>query len=177
MKIRTLFFSCMIVIFFAQPLWADAGHKKPYIGSEAFEQMKQLIGEWEGSMDMGKGPMKFKTTYRLTSGGSAIVETAFAGMPHEMTTIYHDNSKRQLTMIHYCAEQNQPRMNLISADTRRIAMELSADSDIDVAHEKHMHAITIEFEGKDQMTQYLTPFENGQKKDLVTIALKRQQAM
>ena len=31
---------------------AEEGHKKPYVGSKAFERMKQLAGNWEASMQM-----------------------------------------------------------------------------------------------------------------------------
>ena len=71
---------------------------KPYVGSKAFEQMKQLVGTWEGEMDMGKGPVKVTSNYKLTSNGSAIIETVFEGGPHEMVTVYHDDSHRQVTL-------------------------------------------------------------------------------
>ena len=48
-----------------------------YVGSEAFERVKQLVGFWEGTIDMGQGPEKITASYKLTSGGSAIVETVF----------------------------------------------------------------------------------------------------
>lgn len=53
--------------------------QKPYVGSKAFEQMKHLAGSWETTMDHGQGPMKMKASYKLTAGGSAIVETIFEG--------------------------------------------------------------------------------------------------
>ena len=60
---------------------AAAQEQKPYVGTPEFEQMKQLVGSWEGMMDMGDGPKMVTTNYKLTSGGSAIVETAFEGAP------------------------------------------------------------------------------------------------
>ena len=53
------------------PAWADEeGHHKPYVGSKAFQRMQQLVGNWQVTMDMGKGPQTMKANYRLTSGGS-----------------------------------------------------------------------------------------------------------
>lgn len=162
------------LLFFAVPAVAEKGHEhKPYVGSEAFENMKQLVGLWEATMDMGKGPMKVQASYKLTSGGSAIVETVFEGAPHEMMSVYHDNSNRILTMVHYCAEHNQPRMILKSMKANQLTMELSADSDIDVANEKHIHAATIMFNGKDAMTQEWTKFEKDQKPQVMQIHYKR----
>ncbi len=56
----------------------------PYTGSKEFERMKQLVGAWEGTSDMGKEGAKVRVEYRLTAGGSALVETLSPGAPEEM---------------------------------------------------------------------------------------------
>ena len=86
----------------AAPASAQMG-MEPYKGSSEFEQLKQLIGVWEGEMPMkDKGGeagakhegmpemMKMRVEYRLTAGGSAIQETFNAGSPMEMVSMYHD---------------------------------------------------------------------------------------
>ena len=111
MKIQYLFFSvaAFLLVFGVTQAIAQEHEHKPYTGSKALERMKKLVGAWEGTMDMeGKGTMKSTLTYKLNAADSAIVETVFEGMPHEMTSVYHDDSKRRLTMTHYCAEHNQP---------------------------------------------------------------------
>ena len=62
----------------------------PYSGSKEFERMKQLVGVWEGTSDMGKEGEKVRVEYRLTAGGSALVETLFPGSAEEMVSVYHD---------------------------------------------------------------------------------------
>ena len=53
---KTLFIAMFCFLFGATfSAVADEGHK-PYVSSKAFEQMKQLAGKWEATMDMGKGP-------------------------------------------------------------------------------------------------------------------------
>ena len=146
---------------------------KPYIGSEAFERVKLLKGEWVGTMDMGQGPEKITASYKLTAAGSAIVETVFEGAPHEMVSVYHDNKDRILTMTHYCAEHNQPRFVLKNMGTNMLTLDLSGSSDIDVAHEKHIHAVSIQFDGHDKMTHQWVSFEGGEKKQVVAIDYKR----
>ena len=87
---KTLFIAMFCFLFGATfSAVADEGHK-PYVGSKAFEQMKQLAGNWEATMDMGKGPQTVKASYKLTSAGSALIETVFEGAPHEMVSVYHD---------------------------------------------------------------------------------------
>lgn len=65
----------------AGPIVANAGEYQsaPYTGSREFERMKQLVGSWEGTSDMGKEEKKVRVEYRLTAGGSALLETLFPG--------------------------------------------------------------------------------------------------
>ena len=152
---------------------AEEQEHKPYVGSKAFERMKQLLGSWEGTIDMGKGPEKVTASYALTSGGSAIVETVFEGEKHEMVTVYHDNSRRQLNMTHYCMLGNQPKMMLISAENNEMTFDLSKDADIDVAKESHMHSLKLIVGEKDTMVQEWTQFEGGKETKAVKIAYHR----
>ncbi len=152
---------------------AEEQELKPYVGSEAFERMKQLAGSWEGNMDMGKGPMKVTTSYKVTSNGSALIETVFEGAPHEMVTVYHDDSKHQINFTHYCSLANQPKMNLTAMKGNTLTFDLSGDSDIDSKHETHMHAAAITFDGKDQITQQWTKYEEGKDNQTVKVAYSR----
>lgn len=72
---------------------------------QAFEQLKKLVGTWEQSGQGGS----FKVVYKLTGGGSTLVETQFAGQPHEMVSMYHMYGDK-LIMTHYCAAGNQPTL-------------------------------------------------------------------
>ncbi len=154
-------------------VYAEEQELKPYVGSEAFERMKQLAGSWEGNMDMGKGPMKVATSYKVTSNGSALIETVFEGAPHEMVTVYHDDSKHQINFTHYCSLANQPKMNLTTVEGNTLTFDLSGDSDIDAKHETHMHAAAITFDGKDQITQQWTKFESGKENQIVKVSYSR----
>ena len=170
--LSTFLIGCCLVI--AQPVWAEDMHK-PYSGSQAFERMKQLVGQWEVTMDMGKGPQTFPANYKLTSGGSVVIETMFEDTPMEMVNVYHDNSQKKLHMIHYCAGHNQPKMALIDVKENELNFDLTSEADIDVAHLEHMHAVSLRFDGPDRLTQVWTEYENGQQKKVVEIAYKRVQ--
>ena len=41
-----------LIVFSSFSVMAAEQESKPYVGSEAFERMKQLVGTWEGEMDM-----------------------------------------------------------------------------------------------------------------------------
>ena len=172
---KTLVTAIVIGVLAMSPMQVMAGdHAHPsYAGSDAFESMKQLVGSWEGTMDTGQGPQTITASYKLTAAGSALVETVFEGAPHEMVSIYHDNSDRKLTMGHYCAEHNQPRMMLTSMTNNELKFDLAPDADIDVARDKHIHAAALQFNGKDKMIQRWTSFEPGKEKQVVEIAYTR----
>ncbi len=145
----------------------------PYKGSAEFERMKHLAGTWEGTSDMGKAGEKVRVEYRLTSGGSALVETLFPGSHEEMVSIYHD-SKGKLAMTHYCMLHNQPRMTLARADAQGIELVFDKDGNvIDPATEKHMHAVAFTFTDNDHIIQKWTTFDKGKETGAVTLKLGR----
>jgi hypothetical protein len=172
MKIHKLILAGFIALLAFGSLQTAAEEQKPYVGSEAFERMKQLVGSWESSMDAGH-TVKMAASYKITAGGSAIVETIFEGTPNEMVTVYYDNPMRKLNMTHYCMLHNQPKMSLKNMKPNELVFDLSKASDINPAKDDHMHSLTITFDGKDKMVQHWTRFEDGKKKHDVEIAYKR----
>ena len=173
MKTHILILTILIgLLVSASPTVADQEHPN-YEGSTAFQQMKQLAGKWEGSIDLGKGPQPITANYRVTSAGSALVETIFEGTPNEMVSIYHDDQNHQLKMTHYCGLNNQPKMVLIKEETNALEFDLTQDAPIDTAHEPHMHALRLTFAGKNEMEQHWTQCAQGDKKKVVMISFKR----
>src|SRR5262245_56809684 len=69
----------------------------------AFDKFKQLEGEWVGKEVSGakgiEGDVHIK--YKLTAGGSAVVETIMPGSEHEMVTVIHPDGNN-LVLTHYC---------------------------------------------------------------------------
>jgi hypothetical protein len=159
--------ACLIV--------ANAGECQTdsHAGSTEFERMKQLVGKWEGASDMGKEGEKVKVEYRLTAGGSALVETLFPGTQEEMVSVYYDQ-KGKLAMTHYCMLRNQPYMILRKSDAQTIELVFAKKgNDINPAREKHMHALRITFADNDHITQKWTMFEKGKDTGVVTLMLTR----
>ena len=89
-RVNKLIAAATLLAFIGVPLSGAAENKaKSYTGSTQFEQMKTLVGTWQGTSSRNKDD-KVTVKYHLTSGGSAIVETLFPGAPYEMITVYHD---------------------------------------------------------------------------------------
>src|SRR5436189_2634538 len=104
---KTKFSSLTLLAVCAAAATAFAGEpSKPYVGSAEFEKLKTLAGTWQGTTDMGKGPMQIQVQYRVVSGGSAVEERLFADTPMEMITIYHDQDGK-VALTHYCSLCNR----------------------------------------------------------------------
>lgn len=131
---------------------ADDTHKMPppYVGSAELQKMKSLVGKWEGpSPDMPYG--KIILDYKVTSNGSAVVETILPGTPMEMISVYHDNKDGKLAMTHYCAMANAPEMVLQNPGEEKMILALNPDSI--KAGEPHMHHLEITLKDATQMEQ------------------------
>jgi hypothetical protein len=150
------------------------GYSSPYSGSKGFERMKELAGVWEGTSNMPKEGEKVRVEYRLSSAGSSIVETLFPGTPHEMVSVYFDN-KGQLTMTHYCALRNQPRMKLQKADAQNLNFMFVGGTNIDPKKDAYMRSLTITFVDKNHIIEKWTLFEAGKEKETSVFQLSRVQ--
>ena len=143
-----------------------------YSGSKEFERMKELAGVWEGTSNMAKEGERVRVEYRLSSGGSSIVETLSPGTPHEMVSVYFEN-KGQLTMTHYCALRNQPRMKLQKADAQNLNFVFAGGTNIDPKKDAYMHSLTITIVDKNHIIEKWTLFKEGKEQEKSIFELTR----
>lgn len=102
-------------------------------------RLVDLVGEWASTDG------KVTVTYRLTGGGSALVETLMPGTPQEMVSVYHRDGEAWV-MTHYCAAGNQPRMRGAPVAGSKAALELAfAVTDVTNARPEvgHMAALRL----------------------------------
>jgi len=144
---------------------------QPKPGSAEFERIKSLAGTWKGTSETDGKTEPAEIDYKVTSMGSAVVETLFPNTPHEMVSIYHDDENGKLSMTHYCALGNQPQLYLKRSEAGKIELELSPGSKL--ASTQHMHALNLSFIGADQLTQSWTCFEGGKADHITTISVKK----
>jgi len=94
---------------------------------EAFQTMLNFEGTWTGEAvvvpvgqsreDAAKSPttVPFKNI-----GNSSVVQTFAAGIPAEMVSMYHQNSKEELIHTHYCTIGNQPSMTFANTNEQGV---------------------------------------------------------
>jgi len=120
--------------------------------SSRFERLKGLAGDWQiaGPNDKAKRG-KIAVRYRLSAGGSAVVETLFPGEDKEMVSVYHRDGD-QLTMTHYCCAGNQPRMRASARGGQdELVFEFAGGSNLDPAQDMYMHGLLIRFVDSDRL--------------------------
>jgi len=163
----------VFLLFFGSAItFAGEQSLGPYSGSKGFERMKELAGIWEGTSNMAKEGEKVRVEYRLSSGGSSIVETLFPGTPHEMVSVYFDN-KGQLTMTHYCVLRNQPRMKLQKADAKKLNFVFAGGTNIDPKKDAYMGSLTITFLDKNHIVEKWALFKEGKEQEKTVFELTR----
>ena len=169
----------MVALLAASHTWAVDGkknHEMPpyYEGSSELQKMKTLAGAWSGEHKMGDQVSPGDATYKITSNGSAVVETLMPGTPMEMISIYFDDKKGKLNMVHYCSLANQPKLDLIESKGNKIILDFSEDNDIDVATEMHMHGLTIIFNEDGTVKHEWVSYQDGKEAGIAEITLIRK---
>ena len=168
MRSAFVLFACL----FASSVNAQDAEIPKHEGSEALQKLKALVGTWVGEMDHGQGPQKVQIVYRVTAAGSAVMETFNPGTPMEMVTMYHDEQGK-LAMTHYCMLGNQPKMRLVSATDKKIALDLVKNSGIK-EDEPHMNALTIDFLDKSRIKHTWGCCQGGDKITNMSVEFKRK---
>lgn len=141
----------------------------------AFDRMKELSGDWVfANPEDPADANKVRVTYRVTSAGSAVIETLFPGDEHEMVTMYYMDGE-DLVLTHYCAMANQPRMKLqAGAKPERIAFDFAGGDNIDPAKDTHMHSAVFEFAGDDRYDATWTTWAEGKDAGSHVFEMKRK---
>ena len=154
------------------PVLAGPDHEMPTGPSSAeLERVKLLAGRWEGTSNHGGQDAEAAAVeYKVTAGGSAVIETLFPNTPHEMVSVYHDRNGT-LTMTHYCMLRNQPELDLTSATDQQLNLSLREGS-LD-ANSMHMHQLAMTWTDPNHITEVWTAHDAGKPTESTTITLSR----
>ena len=129
----------------------------PVKTSPQFEQLKKLVGKWEGTME---GGMKATAEVRMTGGGSAIMQILGKDGPYEMVTMFTMDGDRVLA-THYCAAHNQPRMESVSGAAANVVEFKYLDGTNIHPGDVHMESVKLTLQDADHHTEVWTSNDNG----------------
>jgi len=134
-----------------------------------FDELKKLEGHWSSDQKEHAADV----TYKLSSGGTVLVETMAMANHAEMITMYHPDGEG-LALTHYCMLGNQPRMKA-AKDQKPGVIKFEGDGGTNMKpDDKHMHTLTVTFIDADHIKQDWTLFDGGKEQTVVTIILARK---
>lgn len=140
----------------------------------AFEKLKSLAGTWQGTGSEGDQSMPAEVRYRVTGGGSAVVETMFPDTPHEMVSVYHMDGDA-LVMTHYCAAGNQPKFKLgHSTSASELKFDFAGGTNVDAKKGFHIHSGAIRPVEKDVLEEEWTAWSDGKPASVKKLRLTRK---
>ena len=149
MKLKTL--AIAITLFALSVPMVSAPNAKA-----SFENLKALAGQWDAKDPSGK---QQTITWKVVSGGSVLMESV---QEESMVTMYHVDNNR-LLLTHYCAAQNQPRMQAtVSDDGKTFTFDFIDATNLASPNDGHMHNAVYTFIDNDHFKTSWT-FEKDQK--------------
>jgi hypothetical protein len=154
-----------VLVLLAVTAWAGAQDKKetkePAFKHPGLEQLKKLAGEWVEMDKDGKPTARVVSVFKVTSAGSAVHETIFPGMPHEMVTLYHLDGK-DLVLTHYCALGNQPHLKFDpKSPPKQLQFKFVGGSNLNPDKDMHMHEGTLTFIDDDHIEGSWVGYKDG----------------
>jgi hypothetical protein len=155
-------------------LGGAAGAAEPAAGAltarQAFERLKSLAGEWQGTAMTKDGPPA-AIRYEVVSNGNTVMERQFPGTSHEMISMYHLDGD-QLFAVHYCAMGNQPRMRFEQGSAAELRFAFAGGTNFDPKKDMHIHSARYTFAGDDgleaEWTVYRGETQAGANKVFLT---------
>jgi hypothetical protein len=152
-----------------------ASKSEPAMSAQAaFEKLKGLAGEWQGTEGEKSKGQGMPIVYKLTSHGTVLMEIMGPGTQEEMITMYHIDGNK-LLLTHYCGLGNQPVMALTSKSTEEaLDFDYSGATNMKSKKDMHMHALRIRFEGKDAIATEWDLYQDGKKTGTTKFFLSRK---
>jgi len=125
----------------------------------AFEMMKGLAGDWQGT---AAGEAGAEVDYRVSGNGSVVMQTQFPGTEHEMTNMYALDGNG-LVMTHYCASGNQPQLKLdpAASDEGELAFVFAGGTNLDPEKDSHIHEAKIRIGEDGGLEEVWTGYNEG----------------
>ena len=138
------------------------------------DTIKKLVGDWVELDEAGVPTDNVVSSYRVTAGGTAVLDVEFGGTDHEMLTVFHQDGD-DLVLTHYCMLGNQPRARAVKTSAKS-ALRFDCDGIPGNAashDEKHIHGWSIELADDGVLHYHAALVENGKVAEEPTFALTR----
>ncbi len=164
----------IVLVLVAAPLALAQSAGSALDDKAAFERLKQLAGEWQGTAMTKEGP-SVQVRYEVISNKSALMETLFPGTDHEMRSVYFMDGGH-LVMTHYCAMGNQPHMKLQTSTSglTELVFDFAGGTNMDPAKDTHIHSGKITLLDGEHVEAVWTVYQGTQQTGANRLYLTRK---
>ena len=170
---RILFVMTIAAVLLVSGAWADEMAKID--AKTAFEKLKGLAGDWNGTGAHGDQSIPATVTYHNGSNGSIVTEVLFPNTDHEMMTVYYLQGN-DLVATHYCAMGNQPhfKLDLAKSTPTELVFAFDGGTNLDPMKDGHIHDGRIAFTGDGKLDNAWSFYVGNEKKGENSIHLTRK---
>ncbi len=153
---KTIRFAIMLSTLLAAPAaLAQTSAQK------SFDQLKTLIGSWEGKNSQGEHLL---VTFKDVAGGSALMSEIHGHGPENMVTMFHLDGPNRLLITHYCGAGNQPRMTATaSPDGKTITFDFLDATNLPSPEDGHMQRLVVTLMDANHHTEDWTFSDHGKQ--------------
>jgi hypothetical protein len=139
--------------------------------ANAFDRLKTLVGEWDGTDPAGK---QVADSIRLLSNNTVLEETSQTAKDNQMVMMYTPEGNR-LALTHYCSKGNQPHLETpaVTASSNEFAFAFTSAANLASNDDMHMHGMRLKIEDNDHFSETWTLMANG-KEQTKTFHLTRK---
>jgi hypothetical protein len=148
--------------------------KKEESSGPALARFAELAGEWVGKGTHGDAEHDVRIVYKVTSGGSAVVETIDPDGDHEMITVIHQDGD-SLLLTHYCMLGNQPQMRAKpKPGDKKVPFEFVKATNLKSDKDEYMRNVSYTFADKDTLVTEWTNYNDGKEAGKAVFKLTRK---
>ena len=128
--------------------------------SKAFEQIKKMLGKWEGKLYQQSGAVvDTSSEFKLVSNGNTIVEKLVEDGVEMMTT--YSDKDGELVIKHYCALGTEPMFKVAKLSNNSISFESDPSPGYHKDHHNFVNSISWKLSDKDTLSMKNSIFLDG----------------
>ena len=136
-----------------------------------WERLKTLVGSWQRTDASTPAQKAFRIRYRLISADTVLVEE-FGDPAKQVTqTVFHADGRRLLA-THYCAQGNQPRLQLRADAPDGLVFEFLDATNLRTPSDSHLVRLTLRWKDVDHVVREEVYASNG-REEASTLLLER----
>ena len=133
--------------------------------------LKTLVGTWQRTDASTAAQKAFRIRYRLISADTALVEEFGDPAKQPTQTVFHPDGGRFLA-THYCAQGNQPRLQLRIDAHDTMVFEFLDATNLRSSSDSHLVRLTFRWRDVDHLVREEVYAANG-REEVGTLLLER----